>query len=573
MFPIPTSKTDHSDTLQYATVGTTEDPEEDVIFEIGLMLMYQFEVLGAAGVGELAGTLLPLLPGAFDKTSRTFKRMPYDTCHAMLAAFLKYAIDTKNDRLQETITHLMRKLASERLGAKGLDETQVAALGNWESDLAKAFVDAYRRIFDQGATAMKLSDGHRATPSCCPFHLQYKDDFEVRPFAGFDKGAVDNVRDKKTKELLDILTPVMMRTGALLYHRYPGATVWTKLSMFKHANFPAYADKVCAWVEIQKTSEVTVAEAALAEHHVTLNRGLGSMMTGVGDKVDRLIDVLAKLISDGPNEDLTKLSEALDTALATNAKLVEVNASQQRTILWQQDMTTQHAAQCAAELAQADHDATRPAGGGPALSVRAQPPATSLPAMSLPAMPMPVTTGALGQEWWRYRDGDEKLATFDDKGKGMYSTWGGRFRAKTLRFAGKSLAEALDEAGSVSNYLGVKGNKKGAGTHRRQFEKAIKADKYVLDHFRATNAVHMSKDELAADCYVRADEHFKTAYPTMNRWYVECVQDKKQKVACGRVSCGAAFVVSSTTRAKKCSKCGSSVCAKCGALWAEGHKC
>lgn len=104
-YPIPTSKQDHSTTLQFCTVGTTEDPVEDPLFEYALIWMYQYEHLGLAGIGDLKDTLLPLLPGSYNKKTCTFNRMTYEAMHATLATFLKYVQATgAPTALQETIT-------------------------------------------------------------------------------------------------------------------------------------------------------------------------------------------------------------------------------------------------------------------------------------------------------------------------------------------------------------------------------------------------------------------------------------------------------------------------------------
>ena len=104
-FPIPTSKQDHSTTLQFVTVGNTEDPTEDPLFEYALSWMYQYEHLGLAAIGDLKDTLLPLLPGSFNKATNTFNRMTHEGMHASLATFLKYVQATgAPTALQETIT-------------------------------------------------------------------------------------------------------------------------------------------------------------------------------------------------------------------------------------------------------------------------------------------------------------------------------------------------------------------------------------------------------------------------------------------------------------------------------------
>ena len=106
--PIPTTKTNKTDTMHYATIGHTEDWMEDALFEIGIGRMYAAENLGHAMIGNLAGTMSPLIPGAMVKSTMTFNRISYESMHSALLAFLRWCRDSGgHEQLQEVITHLV----------------------------------------------------------------------------------------------------------------------------------------------------------------------------------------------------------------------------------------------------------------------------------------------------------------------------------------------------------------------------------------------------------------------------------------------------------------------------------
>jgi len=106
--PIPTTKTNKTDTMHYATIGHTEDWMEDALFEIGIVRMYAAENLGHAKIGNLTGTMSPLIPGAMVKSTMTFNRISYESMHSALLAFLRWCRDSGGyEQLQEVITHLV----------------------------------------------------------------------------------------------------------------------------------------------------------------------------------------------------------------------------------------------------------------------------------------------------------------------------------------------------------------------------------------------------------------------------------------------------------------------------------
>ena len=106
--PIPTTKTNKTDTMHYATLGHTEDWMEDALFEIGILRMYAAEVLGHAKIGNLTGTMSPLIPGAMVKSTMTFNRISYESMHSTLLSFLRWCRDTSGyEQLQDVITHLV----------------------------------------------------------------------------------------------------------------------------------------------------------------------------------------------------------------------------------------------------------------------------------------------------------------------------------------------------------------------------------------------------------------------------------------------------------------------------------
>ena len=449
----------------------------------------------------------------------------------------------------------MRKIASEHMGHKGVDEVSFAQMGGWENEIAKAYQECYKRTIDWATTARKLSGGFHPAPSCHVAHMDYPIDFPVSPFPAH--AASDDtwsIRDHRTNTLQSILAKVVHRVGGMMWMRYKKSPIWDQFAMFRDPRWPAYAAKVSEWTTKHKEDAAATAEQVVCDAMGTINSGLSAKMTQVDNRMLQVIDVISKLLNvtdDGGN--LQKLTEVIEVQAQTIA-------SQQTSMVELQVALSAKDAEISALRATLALAATgegaeeRPSSGGAAAAAAA-------------AVAVAAATGRHSNPE-RYQAGDEKLISMDVS----FRDFGARYHKKPASFGRRSVGELVAAAGTVKEFLGSTS----AGSRLRSFQKAAHLDAYILEHFKVDGgqATDTTLSEHKCKSYVLADLHYEKVYANVSSFYNNAVQQKKATIQCtATLSCSGRVVKTKKPTQRSCKACGSKACSSCGASWSDGHSC
>ena len=204
---------------------------------------------------------------------------------------------------------------------------------------------------------------------------------------------------------------------------------------------------------------------------------------------------------------------------------------------------------------------------------------TLLASSTLPTVPATLTltpvasTPASHAEGQQYQPGDDKQLSLDisvqSSGQGMFAMFGERLHirlAAGIHRHGQSYGEIIAKHPRMIDFFGDGAHKRYSGAYRL-FLKIAKLDAHTRKNFPApanqeTNGKSCS--ELAADCYIRADDTYKSAYTTVNAWCLKCVQTKKVRVNCSGAGCDGSFAKTTKPTIKACLKCKITRCTTCG---------
>ena len=348
----------------------------------------------------------------------------------------------------------MRKMGSELLGLKGLDDMSIAQMGNWEAEL-QAFNEAYKSLLDWKSVAMKLSAQCKATVTCWPIHLSYPTDFSTPPFAGVEEGTALGVRDERTLEFELTLAPGMMRVGALAYTKYPNAAIWLKLAMFSAPGWPKHAQEVTDWVKKVENDAAGKSEQAIAVHHGVLNGGLVAKMVGIEGKLDRTLDVVAALLSTSGTADDHRLACSQQTTFESQQQTINGLEEANRAHLAITMRKDEEIAMLRAQLAQL------------ASNVGSSASSTLLASSTLPTVPATLTLTPVASspaslaEGLQYQPGDDKQLSLDisvqSSGQGMFAMFGERLHIRPAagdHRHGKSYGEIIAKHPRLTDFFG-----------------------------------------------------------------------------------------------------------------------
>ena len=466
--------------------------------------------------------------------------------------------------------HLMRKVASERMAHKGVDEVSFAQMGNWENEIAKAYQDCYKRTIDWATTARKLSEGYHPTPTCHVWHLDYPVDFVVSPFPAL---AAPNgnwsARDHRTKELQSLLAPMVHRVGALLYAQNQNASVWEQFAMFSDPRWPAYAAEVNAWTTKMKEDAAASAEQVVSDAMGTINSGLSAKMTQVETRMMQVIDGIRNLLDvtddGGKVKQLTEVIEVQATTICSQqSSMVELQVA----------LGAKDAEICALRealaLAETGRGAEeRPSSADAAAAAAAATTTAAAASAAAASAAAAVAARQQGNKPDRYQPGDAKLVSLDVS----FRDFAARYHKKPAGPGRRSLGEQLAAAGSLKEFLG---SAKTDGAVLRAFQKAKRLDAFVLEHFKVDGgqAAGTTLSEHKYKSYVLADTHYETAYPTMSCFHKNVVETKKDTIQCSaKLNCSGRIVKTNKVTKKQCKTCTLGACSKCGVGWGEDHQC
>jgi len=460
----------------------------------------------------------------------------------------------------------MRKVSSEHMGYKGIDEASFAQMGGWENDIAKAYNDCYKRTMDWATTCRKLSETYRPMPSCHAWHMDYPFAFEESPFPPAPESIEMSARDEATLKLQSTLIPVVHKVGALMFERHPKASIWGELKMFQNPNWPAYAKKVSEWTAEKKQDESANAEQAVSDALGTVNRGLVAKMTQVENKLHQVIDVISNLLNsergrDGAGED--RLHEVIEVQAQTISSQQTVIADLQATIN-AKDAEIFALRRALASAGQGTEEAEK---GASEAAASAAAPAASVTASAAVQRSSPTTSPTT------YQPHDEKVASLD----ASFRDFATRYHIEPASGSRPSLGELLAQAGSVTAFLGGgSGCTKTDLALKRTFQKVVKLDKFILKEFRAAGEPNAETplSERNSQCWIRAHEHYQGAYSTLNKFYNKVIQKSSSTIQClASTNCTGNIVETQFGKQKKCKICNVQACGKCGRSWADSHTC
>jgi len=443
---------------------------------------------------------------------------------------------------------------------KGVDEVSFAQMGNWENEIAKAYQDCYKRTIDWATTARKLSEGCHPAPSCHVWHLDYPFDFIVSPFPAHAVASDGwSARDHRTKKLQSILAPVVQRVGAILYEQYPNASIWKQFKMFKDAGWPAYAAEVSAWTSKQKEDAAASAEQVVSDAMGTINSGLSAKMTQVETRMMQVIDVIGNLLNTTDDRgQLKQLTEVIEMQAQT------ISSQQSSMVELQVALGAKDAEICALREALALAETGRGAEERPSSAATA---ATTAAVTTAAAAAAAAAARQQGNPN-RCQPGDHHLVSLDVS----FRDFAARHHKKPAGLGRRSLGEQLAAAGSVKEFLGTAKT----DTLARSFQKAAKLDAFILEQFKVDGgqATGTTLSEHKHKSYVLADTFYEQAYSTMNIYYKNAVEKKKETILCSaKINCSGRIVKTNNAKKKECKICGLSACSKCGVGWGEGHQC
>ena len=440
--------------------------------------------------------------------------------------------------------------------------------------------------------ATKLVAGRGVPTTANVIHLQYPHDFVVPPFPDAVPELAPDAsnRDRKVRDLKLLLARIVMRVCALIYVKYPNASLWRVLAMFRDPRWDEYARKVSAWTAKREADEALRAEELLAKQYQVLNTSNASKLTSIEESVTIIDGKLDRLIANG-DEQLQEKDNIIASQRATNDQVsASLLAAQFETAQLRERLAIAEERLAATQIPDADRVGSRSAPSvqdpRPLEEIIAQassPVQFQMPSMgpvirahlpggaaALPVLPLSSTSTPPGKAWSTAID---QNISFQSKAVDKFAAFG---RAWFLpRTGGVSVAEGIDgQEVTTKKKLGAwidagkPGQSKGKIT--KQFQKYKKLVSHVLDKQNASSG-QGSDAVRAVAAFMRMDTRDEgKAYETLNGYFMAIIQVKAPTKPC---LCGSPVSMTTTATKKTCKKCARELCAKCMKEWLQGHGC
>ena len=436
--------------------------------------------------------------------------------------------------------------------------------------------------------ATKMVAGRGVPTAAHVTHLECPEDFAVHPFPDAVpelKPDASN-RDRKCRKVKLLLAPIVQRACALIYVKYPNASLWQVLPMFRDSGWDAYARKVSTWSAKREADAALEAEELLAKQYQVLNTSNARKLTSIEEAVTIIDDKLDQIIAGG--EQLQEKDNIIAGQRAANEQVsASLLAAQLENCQLRERLAIAEERLAATQITDAGRVGPGSAPGtqdpSPLAEILAQASSpvqfTMLPIVpahlpqgtELPPPPPSPSTPAAGMAWSTATSQTLNFqSTSADKFAGFGRAWFLPMAAGRLSVAEGIDAQPVKPAKKLGAWIAAGNPGKSKDKVTKQFQKYKKLVSYVLEKQHAITG-EGSDATRAVAAFLRMDTIDEgKAYTTLNAYFKAMLETPRPKQPC---PCGHLIPTTTKAKMKPCTKCTRELCGKCMREWATAHEC